>query len=301
MSQQSFHFKNGYILTLGSIIFPEAPLDISIHYPSQITKQAILYDKNTVIIGNPNVTEYKINVKIPNFDYFDVSLVPEPKQQNSIVSQLSNFNFSIGTKLKSVFDYTHPALFYLKVLETFKLAGTPIFFCLQRTKPNKIILDSSYDTVVVDEVTISETPDIGFDRKISLQVVKYMGLKNQRFIINDRNITNTQPKTFLQSLFNNNSNFARDGFVSDINYNSNLKTFSTNGIVSSQADRTNIIDTLKSSGVDFTTIPQDGRVKKFINSPYTRCPPSYVPKSKAESLILQHKNMNPFKKHIPGS
>lgn len=62
--------KNVYILTVGSIIFPEAPISVSIKFSSQTKKQELLLKTNIFVVGNPNITEYEIELKIPNFDYW---------------------------------------------------------------------------------------------------------------------------------------------------------------------------------------------------------------------------------------
>lgn len=277
MSQNQFYFQSGYILTIGKLLFPEAPISMNTHYPSQTKRQELLFEKNIVLVGNPNITEYHIVIKIPHMEQWNSNM---PKIY--VGKGIPDYNYL--SSYQTIFEYTHPALFYLKELEHYKLEGIPVFFCLQRTKPNRILLDATYDTVIIDEVQIEESGALGRDRKLEITLVRYATAKNQPIVIRDKNIQNTEEVQRVSTFLSQQPVESRREVSLDVNQSPTQNQYVPVTIQSTSSEVQNALETITKTNIDPTTIVSS-RLKKFIQNPRQYPAPPYVVQTKVVSKI----------------
>lgn len=277
MSVNQFYFQSGYILTIGKLLFPEAPLSMTTHYPSQTKKQELLFEKNILLIGNPNNTEYHIIIKIPHMEQWNANM---PKIH--VGSGIPDYSYL--STYQTIFENSHPALFYLKQLEYYKLEGIPVFFCLQRTKPNKILLDATYDTVIVDEVQIEESGALGRDRKLEITLVRYSTAKNQPLRIQDVNIQNTEDVQRVSTLLSQQSTEQRRDIALDVNQSTTKNQFILLRMNPSSSEIQNALDTITKANISPSSVVSS-RLQKFIKNPTQYPAPPYVVQTKVVSKI----------------
>lgn len=80
----------------------------------------------------------------------------------------SNYPFAVYP------DGFHPATYYLEKLESLKLGNKPFQFIVNRLKPNGNLLFDTNMTVSIEDYTIQEDAEEGFDVVVSIKLKQYI-------------------------------------------------------------------------------------------------------------------------------
>lgn len=134
-----------YCLYLDGVLFPITPEKITVKITGKSETVTLINEGEASILKSPGLSAVEFKLCLPNQQY-PVAVYPE------------------GYK---------PAVYYLEKLESLKLGKKPFPYVLTRTDPaNKKLFDTNM-TVSLEEYTITEQADDGFDVTVEVKLQQY--------------------------------------------------------------------------------------------------------------------------------
>ena len=134
-----------YRLYLDGVLFPITPEKITVKITGKSETVTLINEGEASILKSPGLSDIEFKLRLPNQQY-SVAVYPE------------------GYK---------PAVYYLEKLESLKQGKKPFRYVLTRTDPtNKKLFDTNM-TVSLEEYTITEQADDGFDVTVEVKLKQY--------------------------------------------------------------------------------------------------------------------------------
>ena len=135
-----------YLVYLGSLLLPVPPESIQIKIQNQNSTITLINEAEYNFLKSPGLTEISFDILLPAFKY------PFAVYENGFKDQK----------------------YYLDEIEKLKLDKKPFKFSVNRELPNgKGLYDTEFKNVSLEEYTIKEEADNGFDLTVSIELKEY--------------------------------------------------------------------------------------------------------------------------------
>lgn len=137
--------NKGYSIYFDGVQFPVAPSSIDMKINNQNTTINLINEGEVNKLKSPGLTEISFNILLPNVRY-------------PFASYSGGF---------------HQAEYYLEILESLKVDNDPFQFIISRTTPNGSLLFDTNMKVSIEDYTIKEDVDNGFDVIVEVNLKQY--------------------------------------------------------------------------------------------------------------------------------
>lgn len=167
-----------YYLFLADMVFPVAPSELSVAVSSKNKTVNLINEGEINIIKKAGLKEISFEALLPNSPYpfadYSTSLAGAAISALGKVTGFSSYTQELMMK---------PAEYYLQKLETAKLDKIPLRFIVSRTTPNGRVLFSTNMAVTVEDYTMRESANEGFDVIVPIRLKEYRHYGTKEIVV----------------------------------------------------------------------------------------------------------------------